>query len=163
LANFLSGSPSFTLGYEVAAQRFGDSADLRAGFGLAAAQHGFGPLIVGTLVALAGLALAYFFHLRNRPAAASLARGLRFITRPMEAKFWVDEIYQWTIVEPLRLVGRLMLLLDAWVVDGLVKLAGAVPWVAGMTLKLGVQRGYLQGYAVAMLFGLAAILLVIFL
>ncbi len=34
---------------------------------------------------------------------------------------------------------------------------------SGFALKLSVQRGYLQGYAAVMLFGVAVILLVIFL
>ena len=33
----------------------------------------------------------------------------------------------------------------------------------GQSLRLTVQRGYLQGYAAAMLFGIAVILLIIFL
>ena len=47
--------------------------------------------------------------------------------------------------------------------DGLVKVVAYLPTVPGWALKLGVQRGYLQGYAAVMLFGIVAILLVIFL
>ena len=48
------------------------------------------------------------------------------------------------------------------IVDGLVNLAGMFPQAGGVFLKMTVQRGYLQGYAAAMLFGIAIILLVVF-
>ena len=37
-----------------------------------------------------------------------------------------------------------------------------IPQLSGFALKLTVQRGYLQGYAVTMILGLAAILLLVF-
>jgi NADH-quinone oxidoreductase subunit L len=81
----------------------------------------------------------------------------------IEHKYWVDEIYQALIVEPLRLLGKLFFTIDRYVVDGLVWLVSFIPQAGGWVLKLGVQRGYLQGYAAAMLFGVAVILLIIFL
>ena len=39
---------------------------------------------------------------------------------------------------------------------------GFIPQASGFTLKLTTQRGYLQGYAASMLFGVAVILLAIF-
>jgi hypothetical protein len=48
-------------------------------------------------------------------------------------------------------------------VDGIVNLLGLGPQVLGSSLKLTIQRGYLQGYAATMLFGIAIILLVVFL
>ena len=47
-------------------------------------------------------------------------------------------------------------------VDGVVGAIGLLPQVGGFALKLTTQRGYLQGYAVAMLFGIAVILIVVF-
>jgi hypothetical protein len=37
-----------------------------------------------------------------------------------------------------------------------------IPQMGGWILKLTTQRGYLQGYAATMLFGIAVILLIIF-
>jgi hypothetical protein len=37
-----------------------------------------------------------------------------------------------------------------------------VPQLSGFALKLTTQRGYLQGYAVTMLFGIAVVLLLVF-
>ncbi len=39
---------------------------------------------------------------------------------------------------------------------------GLIPQLGGFAMKLSTQRGYLQGYAAAMLLGIAAILLLMF-
>jgi NADH-quinone oxidoreductase subunit L len=83
--------------------------------------------------------------------------------RALEAKYWMDEAYQAAIVEPLRRVGRVFFAVDRIVLDGLVWLVGFVPQLSGFTLKLTTQRGYLQGYAGAMVLGILLILLFVFL
>jgi NADH:ubiquinone oxidoreductase subunit 5 (subunit L)/multisubunit Na+/H+ antiporter MnhA subunit len=80
----------------------------------------------------------------------------------LDAKFWVDEVYQAGIVEPLRSFGRTLFTLDRWVVDGLVNVIGIVPQASGFVLKIFTQRGYLQGYATFMLLGIVVILALIF-
>jgi hypothetical protein len=52
---------------------------------------------------------------------------------------------------------------DKWVIDLLVGGIAMVPQAAGFALKLSTQRGYLQGYALTMILGVAVILLFIFL
>ena len=89
--------------------------------------------------------------------------GMPGVTRALEAKYWVDEIYQAAIVEPLRSVGQAFFWIDRFVVDGLVWATSFVPMLGGFALKLSTQRGYLQGYAAVMLLGIAIILMVIFL
>ncbi len=76
----------------------------------------------------------------------------------LEHKYWVDEIYQGLIVEPLRFLGRVLFGIDKYGVDGAVNAAGVSPTIPGWILKLTVQRGYLQGYAAAMLLGIVVIL-----
>jgi hypothetical protein len=61
------------------------------------------------------------------------------------------------------MIGRLFFAIDRIVVDGVVWLISFIPQAGGWVLKLGLQRGHLQGYAAAMLFGIAVILLIIFL
>jgi len=165
LGGFLGQSPSFVLGYEVAR---GHMADVEGGqFGIAAETGAAGTewvsLIVGGAISIAGIALAFFLHLQNRSLADRLARALGPVTTLVENKFYMDEIYQACIVEPLRMLGRVLYNIDRFLVDGLVNLAGFLPQVPGYSLKLTVQRGYLQGYATAMLFGIMVILVIIFL
>jgi hypothetical protein len=54
------------------------------------------------------------------------------------------------------------LLIDKAIIDGLVWVIGYVPTLGGFAVKITVQRGYLQGYAAAMLFGVLAVLLLVF-
>jgi NADH-quinone oxidoreductase subunit L len=117
-------------------------------------------MVLSTVIALSGIVLAWYFHLKNRAAAERMTPAF---ARVLDAKYWVDEIYQAGIVEPLRSLGRAFFAFDRIIVDGIVGLIGFIPQLGGFALKLSVQRGYLQGYAAAMLFGIAAILLVIFL
>jgi NADH-quinone oxidoreductase subunit L len=120
-------------------------------------------LLVGALISIVGILVAYLMHLKDRPRAERLAASAPGLTRLLEAKYWVDEIYQAGIVEPLRGAGRAMFAADRWVIDLLVGGIAMIPQAAGFALKLSTQRGYLQGYAVTMILGIAVILLFIFL
>lgn len=170
LGHFLSQSPSFAYGLAkmeaISAQPpYPQISETdRLGFGHAPKDHHFDPipLIVGGAVALVGIGLAYAFHLRSRKTADDLADRMRPVLRAVDAKYWVDEIYQWVIVEPLRGIGKVLWMIDRFIVDGLVFLVSFVPQLSGFGLKMSTQRGYLQGYALSMLLGLAVILVWVF-
>jgi NADH-quinone oxidoreductase subunit L len=119
-------------------------------------------MIVSALIAGVGVYMAYLMHLRDRSAGEKLAIRFRGLARVFEAKYWIDEVYQNGIVEPLRRGGRLLFGADRFVVDGLVRVAGFTPAAAGWIVRFTTQRGYLQGYAVMMLLGIAAILVFVF-
>jgi NADH-quinone oxidoreductase subunit L len=61
---------------------------------------------VSTLVAAAGIGLAVFFFLRNRAAAAQVAHRFAGVHRVLENKYYVDEIYDAAIVQPIRIVSE---------------------------------------------------------
>ena len=61
------------------------------------------------------------------------------------------------------MLGRILFAIDKFIVDGIINLLGWIPQLSGFALKLTVQRGYLQGYATVMLFGIMVILVLIFL
>jgi NADH-quinone oxidoreductase subunit L len=161
LGHFLGNSPSLVLGSTA-----GGVVQV-ARFGLhqrTPEHHLVEPImIVSAFISLLGIGLAYLMHLRDRQRADRLAAGMTPLTRVLEAKYWVDEIYQNGIVEPLRAAGRGFFWIDRVIVDGVVTAFGWAPQVLGSTLRLTMQRGYLQGYAAAMLFGVAIILLIVFL
>jgi NADH-quinone oxidoreductase subunit L len=176
LAKFLGHSPSFSYAYKMAADKYDGAAGgphvEAAAFGQpeveSADEKMNKPLIpwdmiIGGAISIAGISLAYLLHLRQRARAEAIAQGLQPLTGLLEAKYYVDEIYQSLIVEPLRDLGKFFFAIDRIVVDGLVWLVSFVPQLGGFVLKLGLQRGYLQGYAAAMVFGIVAILLIVFL
>ena len=163
LGHFLSQSPSFAYGYAAATKTYAADTVDAAGFGQHS-EEAFNvvPLVVGGVVALLGIAIAYALHLQNRKKGDDLAASLAPIGHAMERKYWIDELFQGAIVEPLRAFGKVFLAIDKYVVDGAVAAVAFVPQVTGFGLKLATQRGYLQGYALGMLMGVAVILLWVF-
>jgi NADH-quinone oxidoreductase subunit L len=174
LSDFLGNSPSLAQSYAVVEQRMGSESvnpifsgqlDAYRDPGAEEYSHDVHILIMtlSILAALSGIYLAYQLHLKDRTRSERLAAQYPAIVRVLDAKYWVDEVYQQFIVEPLRMLGRALFAIDRFVVDGFINALGFVPQLSGFVIKLTTQRGYLQGYAVTMLFGIAVILLVIFL
>ena len=166
LARFLGQSPSLALGLEVArAARVRAVEHARFGieFPGAALSSEVGGMLMGAVASILGIGLAALMHWKDRPLADRVARAFGPLTTLVENKFYVDEIYRGAIVEPLALLGRALYAIDRFLVDGIVNLVGWFPQLSGFSLKLTIQRGYLQGYATAMLFGVMVILLLIFL
>jgi NADH-quinone oxidoreductase subunit L len=173
LGHFLRQSPSVNLAYNVANVRYGGAHVPPLGFGQPevedrrvreaedARHRNF--MIISAGVSFLGIYLAWLMHRKDRAAPERFAARVPLATRVLEAKYWIDEIYQAGIVEPLRAAGRAFFAIDRLVIDGIIWLIGFVPQVSGFALKLSVQRGYLQGYASAMLLGIAVILLLVFL
>lgn len=166
LGHFLNGSPSISLAYDVSGARYGWEAVDPAGFGQHVPGIEHSPfnsiMLVSGLIAALGILIAYQLHLNDRRKGEQLAGRFPAVTRLLEGKYWVDELYQNAIIEPLKKLGRAFFIIDQIVVDGVVWMISFIPQASGFALKLTTQRGYLQGYAASMLFGVAVILLVIF-
>ncbi len=174
LGSFLAKSPSFIWGFDRAAQvrmegnqtavnPEGFGAERYDNTGKVEAEPAVNSVMVwSTAIAIAGVFLAYLLHLRDRHKADKMAAELRPIARLLEGKYWVDEVYQNLIVEPLRILGRLCFAMDRFVIDGAVFLVSFMPKFLGFTLKITTQRGSLQGYGLSMVLGIAIILLFIF-
>ncbi len=113
--------------------------------------------------ALVMIALAGYFHWFNREAADTVRRRTRPVFWLWHGKYFVDEIYDWLIVRPLRGVGWLCylivdrLILDACVYDGLARL---LPRLLGEA-QAPTQRGRLQGFATVMGLGLFLVLAIV--
>ena len=180
LAGFLGESPSFIQTYNVAVRTTTDGRVVYpAPFGQMTEWHDMERhdpelaheveslhttlMVVSGLISVLGIYMAYLMHLKDRASAERLAAEYAAFTNVLEHKFWFDEIYQRGIVEPLRALARGFFAIDRIVVDGVVWMISFIPQASGFALKLTTQRGYLQGYAVTMLLGVAVILLVVFL
>jgi NADH-quinone oxidoreductase subunit L len=174
LGTFLGTSPSLVSGYEAANATFPGEVPpvpfgqhhLEAGrpaekLEKEHALHLY--MMVGSgVLALLGIAAASYYHLFNREALGRLSRQFGSITHVLEAKYYVDEIYETLFIKPYRSLATLTQILD-YVVDGIVFIVGLVPQAGGALLRYTTQRGYLQGYAITVLLGLAVILAMMFL
>jgi NADH-quinone oxidoreductase subunit L len=120
-------------------------------------------MLASFLISGAGIYLAYLLHLKYREKSVEIAARYPAIIRVLEGKYFVDEIYQRMIVEPLRALGRACVAFDNFIIDGILWLISFAPQASGFVLKVSTQRGYLQGYSVTMILGVVVILLYVFL
>ncbi len=78
--------------------------------------------------------------------------------RTLWNKYYVDEAYGASLVEPARKTGRFCVGLDDYLIDGLLWLITAIPRGFGY-LARGFQSGVLQAYGLSMVAGLALLIL----
>jgi len=90
-----------------------------------------------------------------------IARMCGPIPKMAENKWYVDEIYAYILVTPLRIISHIFHWIDKLLIDGLVNLFGFLPRLLAWILKPS-QSGVLQGYAVSMAGGVTILLLVVF-
>ena len=110
-------------------------------------------------IALAGIGLAAYFWLRNRPLTDTLAERFRPIHALLLNKYYVDELYDRTVVQPIKAISTIGLWkgADASLIDGAVNGVGAAVR-GGSTMLRRVQTGSVRTYALALFTGVVAIL-----
>lgn len=110
-------------------------------------------------IALSGIGIATFFWLRRRDAAAAAAERFRGLHQLLVHKYYVDEIYDALIVQPLKAVSRGVLWkgVDAGLIDSAVNGVGLGVSSGGETLRRA-QTGSVRAYAVALFGGVVVIL-----
>ncbi len=114
---------------------------------------------VSSILAFAGIGLATFLWLKNRQIPARLAAQYPGVHRLLLNKYYVDEVYDATIVQPIKVVSTegLWRGFDVKVVDGAVN--GAGYFVSGVSIVLRLlQNGSVKTYAASMFAGVVAVL-----
>jgi NADH-quinone oxidoreductase subunit L len=113
---------------------------------------------VSTVVALGGIAVAAFLFLRRRDTADALARSFQGVHRVLLNKYYVDEIYDAVIVQPIKRISTTALWrgVDAGLIDGTVNGVGAIVRSASGVLRQ-LQTGSVRAYAASLLFGVVVI------
>jgi NADH-quinone oxidoreductase subunit L len=149
---------------------FGDAIVVAAahkGMATMAAQfHGiFGMMLHGVMtlpfwLAAAGAATAWYLYIVRPELPAVIKQKLAFPAMILEEKYGFDRFNDWFFAGGARGLGRGLwkagdqVLIDGVMVNGS---AGAVGWFAGLTGM--IQSGRIYRYALAMLFGVVAFLL----
>ncbi len=114
-------------------------------------------VMLPTLVALAGIALAYMMYMAAPDAPRLLVERVRPLYKFVLNKWYFDELYDALFVRPANYIGRgLWRSGDGALIDGV-----GPDGVAAAALSLArrasrLQTGYLYHYAFAMLIGVAA-------
>ena len=118
-------------------------------------------MVISSLIALAGIALAAYFHWLNRPLTDRIATRFAAVVEVLYNKYYVDEFYDLAIVKPLRIAGHAFYLLDQYLIHGLVVTVGYVPQFGGWIVR-PAQSGKMQGYGLGMVLGVAIAALLVF-
>jgi NADH-quinone oxidoreductase subunit L len=140
-----------------------------------------GLMLFSLLVAVGGIGLAYRFYIARPETAERLANQWSFAHRTLLNKYYVDEMYDSTVVSGTMAGARGLWSVDRHVVDGAVNGSGRLTiissWFSGLTDRIVVdglvnlvgsitqesshasrrlQTGLVQNYALLMLFGIFA-------
>jgi NADH-quinone oxidoreductase subunit L len=128
---------------------------------LGEAEHSAGVaftlLVLSALVAIAGVALAWFVYGRMPVRAASIGVARNPLHKLLLEKYYVDEIYDALFVKPIyHLSLWLARVFDPRVIDAVVN--GVATLVAGWARGLRrVQTGFVMNYALAVVLGAVAV------
>ena len=116
-------------------------------------------MLVSTLVALSGIGIATFFFLKSREAARSVAEQFSGVYRVLSRKYYVDEIYDAAVVQPIRIISEdgLWRGLDVRVIDGAVNGVAEIVDAAGEWLRRA-QTGSVRTYAASLFLGAVTVL-----
>jgi NADH-quinone oxidoreductase subunit L len=114
---------------------------------------------VSTIVAFAGIGLATFLWLKRRDIPQRMAQQYSGVHRLLLNKYYVDEVYDAAIVQPIKVVSEegLWRGFDVKVVDGAVNGAGYLVSGVSIVLRL-MQNGSVKTYAASTFMGAVAIL-----
>jgi NADH-quinone oxidoreductase subunit L len=116
-----------------------------------------GMMVFSMLVAVVGIYVAYRMYIRKPELPAVMAQKFKVAYDLIFHKYYVDEIYDMAVVEPIKDSSTFLWKgVDNQVVDGAVNgSAGVVTWLSAHFRKL--ETGFLQNYALAIVLGVALI------
>ena len=100
---------------------------------------------VSVLIALAGIGIGWFMFQR---------RPLQPMPRLLENKYYVDEVYDAAIINPINVGSRegLWKIFDIGVIDGIIHTIGGAVVSTGRAVR-HLQTGFVRGYAAIILAG----------
>jgi NADH-quinone oxidoreductase subunit L len=114
---------------------------------------------VSSAIAVLGILIAFAIWVRKRVIAERFAETYPGIHRLLLNKYYVDELYDASIVQPIKVISRdgLWRGFDVSVIDGLVNGAGRVVDTGATTLRR-LQTGSVRAYAGSLFVGVIVIL-----
>lgn len=122
-------------------------------------EHHINYMVMGVSIAVAliGIAAAWLKYGTNMLPSGVITKD-NPVYKLLANKYYMDELYYYTLIVPTHAVARAVLAFDQKVVDG------AVNGTAWVTKKFGegmkqVQTGYVQNYALYMLVGLVVLII----
>jgi NADH-quinone oxidoreductase subunit L len=114
-----------------------------------------------SVIAILGIALAYFFYNKRPDIPASIREKAGGVYNLLLNKYYFDEVYEFVFVKgTLGIASILYRIGDALFIEGIVNGLAALARSVGQVLRR-LQTGYVRGYAFSMLIGVVFIISVI--
>jgi NADH-quinone oxidoreductase subunit L len=140
----------------------------------------YGLMLASVIVGLAGIAVAWQMYIRNTALPERIATSCGALYRLVYNKYYVDEIYDALFVNRTkdlgntlgafdtgvidgagvngvafvtRLISRISMWWDTWIVDGSVRVSSRFVWMLSFPVRL-LQTGLLQSYLLVMVVGI---------
>ncbi|MEW6068070.1 MAG: NADH-quinone oxidoreductase subunit L [Nitrospirota bacterium] len=120
---------------------------------------------LSTTIATIGLILAIIFYLKKTGIPIMLAQKCKLIYKILFNKYYVDELYNYTIVKPTLWIARSILVgfTDAKIIEGIVNgIPKSIGWFSDKLLRK-VQTGLLHHYGMFMAAGVFFIIALVLL
>ena len=116
-------------------------------------------MVFSSVIALIGIGVAAYLWLGKRGTVDAIARSFAPIHRVLLGKYYVDEVYDAAIVQPVKTLstGGLWKGVDAGLIDGTVNGVGLVVSAVSGVLRR-TQTGSIRTYAFSLFAGAVAIL-----
>jgi NADH-quinone oxidoreductase subunit L len=159
-------APSFAAPVEAGAAAEAGAARAEAAAEGEAEEHGAEEIAlertlmgVSSAIAVGGLLVAWFIWIQRREIAAQMARSFAPLHKLLLNKYYVDEIYDATVVTPIQVVSRegLWRGVDVGVIDGAVNGVAALIDAGSMALRR-LQTGSVRAYAGSLFIGVVLML-----
>jgi NADH-quinone oxidoreductase subunit L len=114
---------------------------------------------VSSGIAVLGIGIGWFIWITRRDIADSMARSMAPVHRLLLNKYYVDEVYDASVVQPMRVIAQdgLWRGFDVRVIDGIVNGAASAVVAAAATLRQ-LQTGSVRAYAGSVFVGVVVIL-----
>jgi len=116
-------------------------------------------MILSVLVAIGGIYLARKLYLQKQELVSKMANSFGGIYKLLWNKYYVDEVYEFTIVKPIKTGSDKLLwrVFDINIIDGIVNgTAKLTAFTSGWMRR--IQVGLVQSYALAFVIGIIVIL-----
>lgn len=118
-------------------------------------------IAVSAIAALIGIFIAFRFYFSDPKIPARLRSYYPGLYSLLANKYWVDQIYEYTIARPGRwLANAFWLDVDGRIINGFADGLGRAFRGLAQRLRL-LQGGYARGYALAMLIGIVVVIAIV--
>ena len=116
-------------------------------------------MAITVVIVFAGIFVSYTMYMKKRALPEQLAEKFPVLYKLLFNKWYVDELYEWNVINPLHAFSRFLWnVADVKIIDGLVNGTAKFVMACGSRLRQ-IQTGYVQRYAITFVAGTVAVII----